>query len=131
MDNLRERKKKLNDAFVYQSAIDPKTYGEMKDQLDEQILRMQMELSNTQLNELDVEAVLNFGESLLVNASNLWLRISLDQKQRLQSVLFPRGISFDGEVYKTQQTCLLFNGLGIAAEQKEQMVALPGIEPGF
>jgi hypothetical protein len=63
-------------------------------------------------------------EDILTNASHLWSNASLDQKQRLQSVLFPEGLTFDGEQFGTAVTCLAFTTLGENL-QPESGVASP------
>ncbi len=69
--------------------------------------------------------------NVLLNASNLWKTASLDQKQRFQRVLFPEGVEYINGGYRTTATCMLFNGLEPQEAEKEELVALPGIEPGF
>jgi hypothetical protein len=54
-----------------------------------------------------------------------------EQKQRLQQVLFPEGVSYSDGKYRTAVTCLLFSGMGANSGKKKGLVALPGIEPGF
>jgi hypothetical protein len=56
-----------------------------------------------------VEAVLNFAEHVILNAARLWTEFSSDQKQRLQKVLFPEGVTFENRNYRTTATCVLFN----------------------
>ena len=53
-----------------------------------------MALHEARLDDLDVEGVLNFAEHVLTNAGRLWTELSLDQKQRLQQVLFPKGVTY-------------------------------------
>jgi hypothetical protein len=48
------------------------------------------------LEKFDVEGILAFAERVLPRASDLWVQASLDQRQRLQEVLFPDGVVFDG-----------------------------------
>lgn len=48
-----------------------------------------MELRDAQADEIEIEAVLDFAEMILLNASNLWKAAPAEQKQRLQRVLFP------------------------------------------
>jgi hypothetical protein len=43
-----------------------------------------------------------------LNAARLWTEFSSDQKQRLQKVLFPQGMTFADGIYKTHETCLFF-----------------------
>ena len=51
-----------------------------------------------------MEGALAFSEHLMMNAARLWLEASLEQKQRLQEVLFPNGLWFDGERFGTVVT---------------------------
>ena len=64
-------------------------------------------------------------------ASYLWKAAPAEQKQRLQRVLFPQGVTYSEGKYGTAVTCLLFSGMGTKGVKKEGLVALPGIEPGF
>ena len=41
--------------------------------------------------------ILAFAERVLPSASNVWVRSSLNQKQRLQQMFFPQGVRFDGK----------------------------------
>jgi hypothetical protein len=57
--------------------------------------------------------------------------LSLEQKQRLLQVLFPRGVQFEDGVYRTTGTSMIFFNLAAEQAKKEGMVALTGIEPVF
>jgi hypothetical protein len=75
--------------------------------------------------------VLNFVGHVILNAAWLWTEFSSDQKQRLQKVLFPQGVSFADGIYKTAETCLLFKLLQESEGEKTCLATLPGIEPGL
>ncbi|MBZ5491443.1 MAG: recombinase family protein [Acidobacteriia bacterium] len=128
---LRKNKTKLEEAFIYQKAIDASTYKEMRAKLTEDLTLAEMELREAQAEEIEIETVLDYAEMVLTNASNLWKAAPSEQKQRLQQVLFPEGVTYSDGKYRTAVTCLLFNGMGTKAIKKEGLVALPGIEPGF
>ena len=128
---LRENKNKLEEAFVYQKSIDRETYNEMRVKLTEELTLAEMELREAQAEEIEIETVLDYAEMVLTNASNLWKAAPSAQKQRLQQVLFPEGVTYSDGKYRTAVTCLLFSGMGTKAVKKEGLVALPGIEPGF
>ena len=83
----------------------------MRAPLDEELTTAEANLMQAQASELSVEAVLAFAEELLLNVAGVWERCSLDQKQRLQQVLFPCGVEYADGVYRTQQTSFLFKGL--------------------
>jgi hypothetical protein len=60
--------------------------------------------------EFNIDAVLEFAEQILANAGRLWLDLSLDQKQRLQKVLFPQGMTMEpGGAIRTAVTGPIFN----------------------
>jgi hypothetical protein len=75
------------------------------------MLLAEVELGEATGEELDVEGLLAFAESVLTDAARLWEQASLDHKQRLQGVLFPKGLSFDGSGFGTSVTYLAFSEL--------------------
>ena len=131
LDSLRERKNLLVEAFVYKRALDRQTYEEELDRLREEIALAELEESDARLDELDVEATVNFGQHVLLNAARLWEEASSDQKQRLQRLFFPSGVTFADGVYRTRKTSIIFNELEELATRNEGLVALTGIEPVF
>jgi hypothetical protein len=88
-------------------------------------------LRDAQTEEIEIEAVLDFAQAVLLSASNLWKASPSEQKQRLQQVLFPEGVTYSDGNYRTGITCMLFSGMQPNSAQEEGLVALPGIEPGF
>jgi hypothetical protein len=46
-----------------------------------------------QAEEIEIETILDYAQMVLTNASNLWKAAPTEQKQRLQTVLFPKGVS--------------------------------------
>jgi hypothetical protein len=72
--------------------VDAETYREMRAKLVEEITLTEMELRDTAVDELEIMDALDFAESVLLNASNLWNGASFEVKQRLQQVLFPKGV---------------------------------------
>jgi site-specific DNA recombinase len=128
---LQESKQRLVEAFVYRREIDRVTYQEQLDKLNEEIALSEIAERDTRIDELDVQAAVSHGEFLLLNAPRLWMESSLEQKQRLQEVFFPRGVQFENGAYRTVETSMIFFELEEISAQNEGMVALPGIEPGF
>ena len=103
----------------------------MRNALASDITLAEMELREATAETIDAEQVVDFSFNVLMNASNLWKTSSVDGKQRYQRVLFPEGVEYQDNRYRTGVTCLLFNPLETQNEEKEGLVALPGIEPGF
>jgi hypothetical protein len=104
----QQRLDRLDEAFVYERSIDRSTYERHRDELREQIGLAELELNDATLDRLDVDGVLAFAEHLLTNAARLWIELGLEEKQRLQRLLFPEGLRYDGERFGTAVTCLAF-----------------------
>ena len=109
---LKDRKRKLREAMVYHQTIGRKEYDEMRIPLELELAECEDNLREARLAETDIDAVVAFAEDLLLNAASVWERCSLDQKQRLQRVLFPQGVEFSDGEYRTQETSFLFKPLG-------------------
>jgi hypothetical protein len=101
------------------------------DKLNEETALAEIEERDCRIQEPDVEAAINLGEILLLNAPRLWSESSPDQKRRLQQAFFPDGVQFEDGEYRTAKTSLLFYQLGPEQPRKEDLVALTGIEPVF
>jgi hypothetical protein len=67
---------------------------------------------------------------VILNAARLWTEFSSDQKERLQKVLFPEGVTFATGEFRTAATCPLFSVLEKSEEEKSSLATLPGFEPG-
>jgi hypothetical protein len=91
----------------------------MRAKLAQELTLAEMELRDAQAEETEMEAVLDFAEMVLLNASNLWKSAPSEQKQRLQQVLFPEGVTYSDGNYRTDVTCLLFSGMQMNPMQKE------------
>ena len=85
----------------------------------------------TEVEGLDVEALVNYAEYLALNPGRLWLEAKPEQKARLQTFMVPSGVSWDGERFGTVVTGLFFGRLEPATGESEGMVALRGFEPRF
>jgi len=107
--------------------IDADTFNRMKIDLLAEITLTDMELREAAMDVVSATDVVDFALDMLVNTSNRWKAASVDQKQRLQQVLFPEALEYAKGDYRTTATCLLFNGLEIDQTEREEMVALPGI----
>ena len=89
-----------------------------------------MDRHSSELDELDVEGILAFAERVLPRASDLWVQVSLEQRQRFQQLFFPDGIAFDGKSFVgTRVTAPTFSYLRTIEGGKERLVDLTGIEP--
>jgi hypothetical protein len=108
VDEVRTKALALEDAFLYQRAIDQRSYIEQRDRLREELTLAEMGLSEAQVESLDVEGILAAAEQVISNAGSLWLAASAAQRDRLQWLLFPERLKWDGERFQTPLTCLSY-----------------------
>ena len=127
---IRQRIDRLDNAFLYEQSIDIDTYDRHKERLNEELTLTRMDRHATELEEMDVEGILGFAERVLPRAADLWVQASLEQRQRLQQLFFPEGISFDGKDFvRTAVTAPAFNWLQPSEPSKTRVVDQTGIEP--
>ena len=127
---IQQKLDRLDEAFLYERAIDIETYDRQRDRLREALTLAQMDRHATEVEELDVEGILAFAERVLPSASNLWVQASLNQKQRLQQLFFPEGVRFDGRrLVGTGITLSVFNYLTPVEGSKKDLVDQTGVEP--
>ena len=119
VNELKENRDKLRSALVYQQAISPEDYKEMRAALNEELATAELNLGQARVDEVEVEKVLDFAENLLLDLAGTWQRSSLEQRQRLQQVLFPLGVEYANGLYRTQETSFLFKGLGGTSNVEE------------
>jgi len=105
------------------------TLQEQLDKLKEEMTLTEIQLNEVRLEELDVEATLNFSQYVFLNADRLWGEASLEQKQRLQGVLFPGGVTFLEGTFGTAKTCIAFNLLQTSTPPTDALVSPTGFEP--
>ena len=106
-------------------------YQERMDKLVEELGLAEMDLGEAKVKEMDIEGMLNFAQYVLLNASYLWLEADLAQRQRLQRILYPEGVTFlDGE-FGTTATCLLFNQLAEIEDDFARVASPAGFEPAL
>lgn len=127
----RLRLDRVEEAFLYERAIDRESYERQRDRLREEIAVGQMQLSEATADEFDVEGLLRFAEHLLTNAARLWAELKLEGKRQLQAAIFPEGIRFDGTALGTAATCLAFSQLGDISSDGETLASPPGFGDSY
>ena len=126
---LNQRKEQLDESFIYDKTIDRETYDRLRDKVNEQILLAEMKEHDAKLEGCDVEGVLAFATQVIQNAARLWTEFSSEQKQRLQKVLFPEGVTFVNGEFGTVVMCPIFNLLEKSDGEKSKMGWPTGLEP--
>jgi site-specific DNA recombinase len=126
---LDRRKQRLVQAYVYDQALDRPTYDRELLSLDESLTLANLELRDAQFEDLDLEAALGYASALLISTSRIWQTATAPKKRRLQPLLFPEGITFDGEAIGTPVTAFVFSVLGQQQAGMDKLVEQKGLEP--
>lgn len=126
MTEMEERKKRLVRAYIYDQAIDRATYDEELAGLEEALTFTHLELRDAAMEDFDMEASLGYARAIMTKTYQLWEAADPDQKRRLQKLIFPEGLTFDGEALGTPVTALLFSSLGPETINLEGLVAPAG-----
>jgi hypothetical protein len=125
---LSDRKNALVD-FLLRGRLDQQTYDEQVLRLKAEIDAAEQDLRDADTEHVDVEAVLAFAERLVEYPHQLWLQSSLDQKQRLQRLFFPEGVSFTKAGFGTAVTHSFLDLLSGLADEKATLASPTGFEP--
>lgn len=130
LDSLLSKKDRIVEAFVHRGVLDQRTYDRQTAKIDEEIALAESALHDARLDELDVEGVLNFAEYVLGNSARLWTEASIEQKQRLQKLLFPSGVTDSRERgFGTAEISVIFRLLQALPVQKSRVASPTGFEP--
>jgi site-specific DNA recombinase len=127
--DLDHRKKRYTEAYVVDQAIDRATYQREVATADEALTLLHLELHDAALEDLDLEAALGFANHVLTRTCALWEAASTEQKRRLQTLIFPKGLTFDGEALGTPATTFIFRLLAPGEAGVEELVEQKGFEP--
>jgi DNA invertase Pin-like site-specific DNA recombinase len=127
---LEQKRHSLLDAHVYRKTIGADLYRQEDDRLDQEIALAKLELHEAQIEEFDIEGVIGFAESVIMDARRLWTEGTLEQRQRLQKLLFPKGVTYSTESgFGTTETSLFFRWLALVQDKKDALASPTGFEP--
>ena len=129
VEALTQRLDDLDDAFLHARSIDKLTYDRQRDRLREKLGLAEVAAAEATGEDMDIAAVLAFAETALADVVRLWDTAPPDQKQRLQAVFFPEGVTFDGGNIRTGATCLAFTQLAACDGAPEGLASPTGFEP--
>ena len=128
LKKLREKKDRIDELMI-KSVFDDQTYRQKASEVENEILAKQVQLNDTRIELNDVEACLNYCERFLLNLASLWVNANLDNKQRLQRLLFPDKIFYENGKVRTTATSSIISQLQQNPTKESQVVAPWGFEP--
>ena len=131
LEGLEKQRAVLLDKLVG-GVVTDEAYGKKDSELDAEIALCKAERHDAELEEVDVEAALRVAEYMFRHMREIWDRLDIEWRQRLQNILFPGGLAYDPkEGYRTYTSSLFINKLCAELEGKSPMARPRGIEPRF
>jgi hypothetical protein len=95
------------------------------DRLEAEIGSLRIDADAGAADDLEIDAVLQFAQRMLLNPVEFWRTASLDQRQRFQRVLCPEGIAVSGQgIVGTPVTSRIFNLLQTISTDKTSLESL-------
>ena len=128
LSDVESRRDTLVDRYLG-NKIDQKTYGDTIERYRSEIEAIRGEIIGTELEHLELERVLEFADKIILRPARLWVESTLEQRQRLQKTLFPRGVNFDGKKFGTDSTSLFFKLLEPDPNDNWGLASPTGFEP--
>ena len=89
----------------------------------------EVELAESKTGEYSMDTLLGFAESFLADLSSLWNNLDLTRKRFLQEAIFPKGLSFNGEEFRTVEISQSFELIKAMKEDGGTVVTPEGFEP--
>ena len=108
---LKSKRDKLLD-FYLDGKLREEDYNSHSARIDEEIQKIKNCIINIELPNNDFENCLNYVCNALENIQNVWLESDLDTKQRLQQLIFPKGLIYNKDGFRTTQNSCLFTKKG-------------------
>ncbi len=109
--------------------LDLEDYKRNIDQIKNDIMAKRIALSDLKVDESDFSECVQYCKLFLANTAKLWEEGNLTQRQRFQNLIFPTGITFDGETIRTKETALIYAHFQAKTKAEYHLVALRGFEP--
>jgi hypothetical protein len=129
MARIEATRGKFEKAFVIDEKIKQQTYDRQMQELEADLLSKKIALRELEVDEMDTQATVAYARSLLENAWNLWRKASSEQKEKLQAVLFPQGITYSNGKFGTTVTGSSFSLIQLPAASESRRVTPTGFEP--
>lgn len=89
---VRERKDRLVAAYLYEQDIDQETYRREMAKLSKQLRAAEVTSYEAAIEDMDVDGIFHFAETVLTDAARLWLEMAPEAKRRFQRHVFPEGV---------------------------------------
>ncbi len=111
LSDVQNKKDKLLDIYI-DGKIQEKDYLFKSEKLDSEEEYIKQCIAQTSLPDNDFEKCVNYVFNSLENLEKLWLESDLDTKQRLQQLVFPKGLVYENGSFRTASNSWFFTKKG-------------------
>lgn len=132
LDKLKDRKERVINLFI-DGNLTPDEKLEQTSKIDAEILRTELKLNEANDEVVSSEVLIDFGINMIQSAPKLW-RIADDvERQRLQTAIFPEGLTYDFVkgfgITKTGDLYLSIARFADVTAESSNVVGAVGVEP--
>ncbi|MSU54741.1 MAG: hypothetical protein EXS48_02855 [Candidatus Staskawiczbacteria bacterium] len=129
MAELKTKRKSIFD-MLENKIYDNEQFKERIVNIDNQILAVKMAISETNIDQYDLEAGINYAKQSIHNLTKLWLDLEVSLRAKFQKLVFPAGISYDRNLkFGTPQLGFIFTLNQVYNGPKLDLVLPAGFEP--
>ncbi len=130
LSKLEERKKEMMEMRINRE-ISKEEYREMKDVIENQITSLNISKNEAQIEEFDMEIAITHAIKLIGNVANQWEGMDFIQKQKLQKLVLPQGVTYQKSsgTFGTAILSPIFRLNETFLTNQSDFVAGVGIEP--
>ena len=123
-----KRRQRAVDLLI-DGTLNAAVYKSLEQQVDSEINNIQAQLYSEKVPDENIENLLYFTQSVLTHPAELWRGQPIKVQQALQTLVFPRGITYNGESFGTADCSVVFDVLGDQSPRNTNMVGHTGFEP--
>jgi site-specific DNA recombinase len=125
---LEEKRKRIFE-MREDGSYTPEEFKERKEEMENQIIAIKISLSETRIDQFDIEGVLSYANNFIADLGRQWIDLSTSHL-RFQKMVFPEGISYKrGEGFGTAQLGLIYELNQTCGDDKSLLVRPVGFEP--
>ena len=130
IDNLKNRRDRLVDAYVEDKKIDQETYESRLESIKADMQEAESLMPTATISETQLSNVITKSKAMLTDLSKTWNRLEIKQKVAFQQLIYPQGLTCDGDKLGITKKSWLFIDFMDENNQKYGVVRRPGLEPG-
>lgn len=96
---------------------------------EQNITIAKLHLTEMHAEELDINALLAYAEDFIRTLENTWFDSPIEQKVKLQKLLFPKNVKYLNGEFTNSQLCPFFRAIEVFATEESKVVSREGFEP--